>query len=33
MWQNVFFWIFDKAVLAIFVGVIANEMFLEAISR
>ncbi len=33
MWQDALFWIFDKAVLAIFVGVIANGMFLCIMSK
>jgi hypothetical protein len=33
MWQEVLFWILDKAVLAIFVGLTANGMFLFIISR
>ena len=33
MWLDILFWIFDKAVLAIFVGLVANGMFLCIISK
>ncbi len=33
MWQEALFWILDKAVLAVFVGLVANGMFLCIISK